>query len=413
MFKSKVFVVIVVFISFLLVLPSQAAQPSNSGAATCTQSKPTCKDNLRIRNGLFDQEQKYTLGLKSLDSETVSIHDATGNFTATHHPQITVHNGKLHAMWSAWIWSRQLRKMVESEGSHYQHVYYSTSEDGLNWTKSVLLFKDPDGKEGPALWMAAGFLSTKDGLIAYGNLLSDTNSDKPDGMKWGDVLQFYAKTLTDGKKWSDEKLLLDNYFCNESPRPMVNGDLLMPGEDRKSQPRIKYTTDRNGMKNWTDGKIALIDQKKQPNEPSWFTRPDGTVVMIFRDDNFSKRLYVAYTKDHGRTWTKPVQTNFPDTKGKNRAGNLPDGTCYIISNPSVSFGRNPLTISLSADGSLFDRAFVLKNEAKWTCNDGRELKGTYEYPSAVIRDDYLYIIYSAYKRDIGVTRIALDKLKAQ
>ena len=173
-----------------------------------------------------------------------------------------------------------------------------------------------------------------------------------------------------------------------------------------------YTTDRNGLTGWTDGAIALIDKKKQPNEPSWFSRKDGTAVMVFRDDNRSNKFYVACSEDYGRSWTKPAMSGFEDCKSKHRDGNLPDGTCYIISNPSVEFDRNPLTISLSKDGRHFDKAFVLKNESQWLANDGRQLKGTYEYPSAVAWKDHFYVIYSAYKRDIGVSRFTLADLVA-
>ncbi len=142
--------------------------------------------------------------------------------------------------------------------------------------------------------------------------------------------------------------------------------------------------------------------------------------MIFRTKSGDPWIYAGVSKDNGESWSKPVKTNFPDATARAFAGNLPDGTAFIISNPSrvpnkthPSIGRrNPLTIALSDDGVLFDRAFVIRSgETNMRFKGINKLDG-WQYPTAVVWKDHLYVAYSINKEDEGVTRIALRDLQA-
>ena len=60
-------------------------------------------------------------------------------------------------------------------------------------------------------------------------------------------------------------------------------------------------------------------------------------------------------------WSWPLPTEIPDVDSNINAGSLPDGRIYLLSNPVVASTtrRNPLVISLTDDGTNFDRAMVV------------------------------------------------------
>ena len=142
--------------------------------------------------------------------------------------------------------------------------------------------------------------------------------------------------------------------------------------------------------------------------------------MIFRTKSGDPWIYASLSKDKGASWSRPAKTNFPDATARAFAGNLPDGTAFIISNPSrvpnkrhPSIGRrNPLTIALSKDGVLFDRAFVIRSEETSMRFKGINKLDGWQYPTAVVWKDHLYVAYSINKEDEGITRIALPDLRA-
>jgi hypothetical protein len=54
----------------------------------------------------------------------------------------------------------------------------------------------------------------------------------------------------------------------------------------------------------------------------------------------------------------------PDSRAKQSAGNLPDGTAFLVNAPRADRVRIPLVVTLSADGRVFDRAYLLRGVAE-------------------------------------------------
>ena len=102
-----------------------------------------------------------------------------------------------------------------------------------------------------------------------------------------------------------------------------------------------------------------------------------------------------------------------DSRAKQCAGNLPDGGAFIVNNPSGNSDRFPLVITLSRDGFLFDRAYLLRGGGKDLQPmrfSGKHKRKGYSYPKAVIWRDYLYVLYATNKEDVELTRIPLRQL---
>lgn len=112
---------------------------------------------------------------------------------------------------------------------------------------------------------------------------------------------------------------------------------------------------------------------------------------------------------NGETWTTSVLTDVPDSRSKQSAGNLPDGTCYFVSNPVTNKFRYPLVLTLSKDGTHFDTAYLLrtKQDISSIRYNGKAKRLGYSYPKSIVIGHYLYVSYSMNKEDVQFTRIPL------
>ncbi len=136
----------------------------------------------------------------------------------------------------------------------------------------------------------------------------------------------------------------------------------------------------------------------RPEEPYWWILPNGDLVALFRDNGGSKRLLRAFSTDNGRTWTRPVRTNFPDAMSKFNALRTSRGYYVLVSNPNP-LGRRPLCLSVSEDGLLFTHMARLPIPSQ----PGE----TVQYPHVIEREGHLLIAFSRNKTAIEVVKIPL------
>lgn len=357
---------------------------------------------IRIRAGLFDPTQPKTLGLKQLPGEHSLIYRATPeSYQFCHHPNVAVWRGKLFLMWSNGI---------THEDYNGQRILWATTDDGHTWSKPAVLTEDPDGA-GPLACVAAGWHATEQTLIAYYTAIVEKRPGTDERNR------LYCLTSRDGQTWSERRALAHGFFI-EGPRQIAGGRLLMNGQRSNQQPRLRFSDALDGIRGWQDGRIPEIQGVFSFPEPSWFTRRDGSLVMTFRTKSGDPTIYASVSRDRGSSWSQPRKTHFPDATARSFAGTLPDGQAFLISNPNTvpsvthpSIGRrNPLTISLSADGRLFDRAYIIRGPPTSMRFKGINKANGWQYPSAVAWQKHLYVAYSINKEDLGVTRIALGDL---
>jgi hypothetical protein len=133
---------------------------------------------------------------------------------------------------------------------------------------------------------------------------------------------------------------------------------------------------------------------------------------VFRDQASTHRQLASESCDAGETWTTPVLTRMPDSRAKQSAGNLPNGTAYLVNAPRDGKPRIPLAITLSRDGKVFDRAWLLRGEASLQPmrTEGRYKRPGFHYPKSVIWKDHLYVGYATNKEDVELTRVPLASL---
>ena len=358
---------------------------------------------LRTVDRLFDQRNPVTLGLPTVRAEHQVLYAATADsYKFCHQQNLGVWNGRLYLMWS---------NGVTHEDHNGQRILYCSSDDGTRWSKPAVLAEDHDGP-GPMACVSAGWHDAGDTLVAYYTAI-------PEGLPGVDERNaLFFRTSKNGRTWSRPSRLAQGFFI-EGPRPLPSGRLLMNGQWARRQPRLRYTDSADGVSGWQDAVIPDVEDVYTFPEPSWFVRPDGSIAMIFRSKNEAAWIYASESRDDGRSWSEPVKTNFPDATARSFAGNFPDGTAYIISNPAVGPSdthpglgrRNPLTIALSDDGVVFDRAYAIRAEPTSMRFPGKNKVNGWQYPTAVAWKDHLYVAYSINKEDEGVSRIRLSDLQ--
>ena len=140
-----------------------------------------------------------------------------------------------------------------------------------------------------------------------------------------------------------------------------------------------------------------------------YRRPDGVLVALARQAGPVFLLYAALSRDDGRSWSDFQRTDIPDSPSLTASGTLPDGRVFLIHSP-VAMLRDPLVLSLSADGITFDQAVALRYGTPPVRYEGRNKLPGFQYPSAVVVGDSLWVAYAIGKEDIAVARVPLAAL---
>lgn len=357
-------------------------------------------------DSLFDLEQPKTVGLSFAEGvKTFTIFSPNEEDLKYNHGVVLFpFKGMLYAQWQS---------SAVNEDSEDTRVFYSKSTNGKDWCKPLeLTQKWPLGIKTSGGWWSDGIT-----LIAYISVWTDQKNKCKEGYT------AYISS-TDGVNWSAPKPIVNS---NEKPilgiieqdvHALPNGRLITAFH---MQPGLTttpfYTDDPLGVSGWNAG---IMKNNSSENkcisreiEPSWFYRKDGALVMIFRDQKSTFKKMSSISLNNGKTWTTPVIVDTPDSRAKQSAGNLPNGTAFMVNNPSGSKDRFPLVITLSRDGFLFDKAFLIRSGAddlQPMRFQGKYKRVGYSYPKSVVWGPYLYVGYATNKEDVELSRIPLESL---
>ncbi len=353
---------------------------------------------------LFDQTKPDNLGLSTASgTETFKVFSPSSQTDHFSNGVVLIgFKGSLYCQWQS---------SKTDEDAPETRVVYSRSTDGTTWASPMTLVAPGDtGYHTTGGWWVNG-----DTLIAYINMWPSSLAVK------GGYTQYM--TSTDGLTWSTPKNLpmkdgnsLKGIF-EQDPHQLPSGRIVGAAH---FQPGLIvcpiYTDDPSGIRGWTKAtytNLSVSSTNSQEMEPSLFYRADNAVVMVFRDQNSSFKKLASVSLNNGSSWSKPVLTDMPDSRSKQSAGNLPDGTAFQVSNPVENKTRIPLVVSLSKDGQIFDKAFVLRkggSDLQPQRYTGKAKTLGYNYPKSMIWKDHLYIAYSVNKEDVEYTRVPLSSL---
>ena len=358
-------------------------------------------------DSLYNFNKPETLGLSfAKNVQSFTVFSPTKNDKKYNHGVVLFpFKDMLYAQWQS--------SEFDEDGPDTQ-VFYSRSKDGKIWEKPVALTREwEDGIKTSGGWWSKG-----DSLVAYITVWPELEDDIKEG-----YTQYISSS--DGVNWTTPKHL-KNYKGHpvmgviEQDVRQLEGKRLITAFHMQPGLIVKpyFTDDPKGISGWTAGNFENMPSSNKYMsrgiEPSWFYRKDGAIVMVFRDQKSTFKKLASISFDDGINWTTPVEVNSPDSRAKQSAGNLPDGTAFMVNNPSGNKNRFPLVITLSKDGYLFDKAFLIRSGGKDLQPmrfEGKYKREGYSYPKSVIWGDYLYISYATNKEDVELSRIPIRSLQ--
>lgn len=358
-----------------------------------------------VAENLFDQSNADTLGLSypnGIETFTVFSPEEDGDHFCNGAVLIAF-KGKLYCQWQS--------SKKDEDAPDTKVMYAVSDDDGKTWTKPAVLAKSlKHGYRSSGGWWTAG-----DELVAYINEWPDDISPR------GGFTS--CMTSKDGKKWSRLKPVkmadgssMDGIF-EQDPHVLRDGKgnrIIGAAHFQKGLFVCPiYTDDLSGTGGWKKSAFSSTStgSTSAEMEPSWFANGDGNPIMIFRDQNSSFVKLASISLDRGETWSNAVATSMPDARTKQSAGNLPDGTAFLVGNPVDNKLRSPLAITLSKDGKTFDRAFLLRagRELPEIVYEGKAKRKGYHYPKSIVTERYFYTAYATGKELVQITRIPLQE----
>jgi hypothetical protein len=329
--------------------------------------------------------------LPRLPSQHAVVSDvmAAGGHRVNQHNYLVHHDGRFWAMWSDGPGESRGQGRVPGHDRADQHVSFATSLDGLKWSPIENLTGRPDAGYG---WIARGF------WVRDGKLLALASRYKAPGYH-GEGLSLHAFELAASQppQWRHAGLVFDDAINNFPPKRIPTGEWMMCRRDG-NQAVYYLVGGVKGFDQWTSYPVSgYADSALKAEEPYWWVLPDGHIASLFRDNANSGYLFRAFSTDQGRTWTRPVRTNFPDAKSKFSGVRLRDGRYVLVSNPHPK-RRDPLTLAVSEDGLVFTKMGYLVG--------GRHV----DYPHVIEHGDSLYVAFATAKQTMEVLKVKVADL---
>lgn len=361
---------------------------------------------ISVVDGLIDTSDLNALGLPQAENaETVTIFSPGDDDLKFNHGTVLMpFKGKLYAQWQS---------SERDEDAPETIVRYSVSdESGENWSDPIdLTAPRTDGYTSNGGWWTDG-----ETLVAYLNVWPADLSPR------GGYTLY--RSSTDGIHWTDPAPVTDQNddpvlgIIEQDVKALSSGRVLTAFHVQPGlQVKPYYTDDPLGVTGWTQGDFDNQDylpaEMSRELEPSWHVQEDGDVVMTFRDQGGSSMFKLAaLSEDDGETWSTSVVTNVPDSRTKQSAGNLPDGTAYLAGSLTGTKTRHPLVLVMSADGQTFTDGVVLRdsNDLQPLRYEGKSKNLGYSYQKSIVWGEDLYVSYGTNKEDVEYTRVPLGDI---
>ena len=345
---------------------------------------------------------------KKLSVERAWVYVPQHSWFYSHHQSIVHYRDRFFAIWSNGIMD---------EDAPGQRVDIASSRDFRHWSAPRVLAVPGHYKPDTLnVLTAAGFHVYKDTLVAYYGDYSPHRENT----------HLHARYTTDGEHWSPPVDLHIPVNPNHGPQPTSTGRLIISGNFV-----FPYTDDPSGLRGW---KMTSFyeDSLYTEDNPDSFYRPaqvkgypplcegafyetdDHVLHMLLRatDEGWKGRLWLTESHDDGAHWSAAVETGFTDNDCKFHFGRLPDGRFYYVGIPDTLHrgDRIPLVLSLSGDGKLFDRHYIIADEPYSIKKKGLWKEGDYGYPHTLLYKGYLYVIISRFKESEEVIRFPVSRL---
>ena len=358
---------------------------------------PSSKVMLRAEWVPDDPSQINFDSLPKVPGEHVVISDVRDRDGVNQHNYLIYHDGKFWAMWSDG-------PGVEDEVG--QRVKFATSTDGLKWSEPEFMTPAPpnSGEDSEYYgtrsdkgfrWISRGF------WLREGELLALASLDEAAGF-FGPSLELHAfRWKSEQQGWEDLGVIYDKAINNFPPKKIPTGEWMTSRRpyDYKEKGVYFMVGGAEAIDQWESYPVLGSASELAAEEPLWWMLPDSNLMALFRDNRKGGYLYRSFSTDNGRTWSKPVQTDFPDATSKLHGLQLSDGRYVLVSNANPR-KRDPLTLAISDDGMVFHKMGYLIG--------GRRV----DYPYVMEHGGYLLVAFSGGKQSVELLRIKISDLES-
>jgi predicted neuraminidase len=281
-------------------------------------------------------------------------------------------DGELMAAWFAG----------EYEGAKDVCIWTAITEDG-KWQAPAIVAtgKVNDTTQFPC-WNPVLFRDRNDKLFLYYKV-------GPSPQKWWGM---FISSDDNGNTWSAPVRLPAGILgpIKNKPIQLKDGSIISPSSTETSKLwSVHIERSTNNGNSWK--KIPVPTKEFQVIQPSVLTYKDGRLQMLCR----SKEGVVvqSWSKDGGRSWSKPARTKILNPNSGIDAVSLANGYQMLVYNPDIPGkewynGRAKLNVAVSKDGLVWKDVLVLEN------GDTQE----FSYPAVIQAENGLIQITYTYQR---------------
>src|SRR5262249_33189776 len=143
------------------------------------------------------------------------------------------------------------------------------------------------------------------------------------------------------------------------PVQLANGELLCPSSAEYEGWKVHFERTSDFGATWTRTPDLNDPRVIRAIQPSILFHPGGRLQAVGRAKN--RRVFEIWSEDQGKTWGEMTLLNLPNPGSAIDAVTLADGRQLMVYNHSSS-ERNPLNISVSKDGKVWDAAVILEDD---------------------------------------------------
>lgn len=342
----------------------------------------------------------------------IEVYRATdAGWTYNHHVDLGVWKGRMYLGWDA---------CEKDEDVGVSRELYSTSTNGVDWSKPALLFPQglstamrmyffhaPNGR----MLAVAGYRTSNDTTAEYkkGSLivreiagdhsLGEVFLLRPPNEVTNTPLPTFSTSKNAGFVEACNQLLKNKLFLEQQDYGRLLGDQRMKWHD---------------LNTWAADEPSRAEFNRFGKAMTFFHRADRKLVCVM------KWGWVMLSADEGQTWTQPVRPpSLVVGMAKAWGQRTPGGKYVLFYNPHL-LNRFPLVMVHGDDGITYGDMRIVNGERPplrypglYKAEGPQYVRGISEWSSdGSWKDDGVWVSYSMNKEDIWVTRVPAEALKS-
>ena len=359
-----------------------------------------CRLNLSLSDGgLAPQPGVTNIQIFRSTKDAPEIADGDG-WTYAHHMDLAIWKGKLYAAWNTTL---------KDEDRPPSKIVYSTSPDGITWTKPIDLFP----RESAWACRFYFFRASNDRMLTFcvaKNKDGEINEAKKSILQVREINANHelgpVYVLVNPTDWTAPSFetSTDVGFVTACREALSNNMLL------EQQDYGVFLGDRRMI--WHDKTPPYKGSYKFGKAFDFFHRADGKIVGL------TKMGFATTSDDGGKSWSEPVLPSTLTAGAAKVWGQKATDNQFVLAyNPDPKKGKRfPLVLVNGTDGSHFKEMRVIHGEYSPLRYPGLYKDIGYQYVRGVAEwstdnslkeKSSLWLIYSVNKEDVWVSRIQI------